>query len=348
MFFFIMACLFASFGYNVLSLSRYGWIPVAVMTAIALFCVAFMGIPRLFELKMSKYAYACFALSMYFAALLFIRDVLLALTDGFGKSYELPSLAAVALLTAVIGAVGVRNAVCVRTVRYNIPVKSPGIRRIGFFSVLHLGNVVGAAHTCRVAALLNDADCDVVIFGGDMFTGDPCAVRDRDDAAAALKTIHTRYGCFACRGNHDAESAVMTDFMRRAGIRLLVDAAVELEGLTFVFREDHRRQKFYGISQSISDIVGKDCRSPLIVVDHEPNRMEEAVESGAALVLSGHTHAVQLFPANILYRFMYKPSYGVYRKGDTYAVTSCGAGLWGPPMRTGSRSEIVIIELNNG
>jgi len=61
--------------------------------------------------------------------------------------------------------------------------------------------------------------------------------------------------------------------------------------------------------------------------------------------LSGHTHAGQIPPMDIIVRFYFKYPHGLYRKGNAYLYTSAGTGIWGPPMRTTSRSEIVKITL---
>jgi len=85
---------------------------------------------------------------------------------------------------------------------------------------------------------------------------------------------------------------------------------------------------------------------PLIVLDHQPIGLEEAQQAGADLLLCGHTHAGQLFPLNIINRFIYEKNWGYLKKGRTHIYVTSGAGTWGPAVRTGSRSEIVLLELS--
>jgi predicted MPP superfamily phosphohydrolase len=38
-------------------------------------------------------------------------------------------------------------------------------------------------------------------------------------------------------------------------------------------------------------------------------------------------------------------AYGLHRVGRLQVFTSYGAGTWGPPLRVGTKSEIVLIRL---
>jgi hypothetical protein len=52
-----------------------------------------------------------------------------------------------------------------------------------------------------------------------------------------------------------------------------------------------------------------------------------------------------MWPLNYLTRRIYELSYGYLKKGDTHFIVSSGFGLWGPRVRLGSRSEVLIIDL---
>ena len=68
-------------------------------------------------------------------------------------------------------------------------------------------------------------------------------------------------------------------------------------------------------------------------------------QTGLDLVLSGHTHSGQIFPFNHIVRLFYKPSSGLHKYNNTYQYITSGTGTWGPRMRLGSRSEIVLLEI---
>ena len=68
---------------------------------------------------------------------------------------------------------------------------------------------------------------------------------------------------------------------------------------------------------------------------------------GASLVLCGHTHRGQFFPATIFTRWANgrRFFYGRESFGRTEAVISSGAGFFQLPMRIGTDSEVVEIRL---
>ena len=82
-----------------------------------------------------------------------------------------------------------------------------------------------------------------------------------------------------------------------------------------------------------------------ILLAHEPDNYKMASDAGIDLMLSGHTHAGQIPPIDILVFLIYKHGYGLYPNGNGFAYTSSGTGSWGPPMRFLSYSEIVKFTL---
>ena len=84
---------------------------------------------------------------------------------------------------------------------------------------------------------------------------------------------------------------------------------------------------------------------PVIVLDHEPKELEELSKAGVDLVLSGHTHDGQIFPANILLKFISENSYGYKKVGNMDDIVTSGVGLFGPYMRVGTISEVCNIKV---
>jgi predicted MPP superfamily phosphohydrolase len=71
-------------------------------------------------------------------------------------------------------------------------------------------------------------------------------------------------------------------------------------------------------------------------------------EEGISLQLSGHTHRGQMWPWTLLVSRIYGPfAYGLHRLNRLLVYTSSGVGTWGPPLRVGTKSEIVLIRLEN-
>jgi predicted MPP superfamily phosphohydrolase len=84
---------------------------------------------------------------------------------------------------------------------------------------------------------------------------------------------------------------------------------------------------------------------PIILMSHKPVGFPEAVQKGVSLQLSGHTHRGQILPLNLLVPLAFKYAYGLYTLDASYIYTTSGTGLWGPPMRIFTNSEIVSIDL---
>ena len=88
---------------------------------------------------------------------------------------------------------------------------------------------------------------------------------------------------------------------------------------------------------------------PTILLSHQPKSLsllsfDEL--NNISLVLSGHTHAGQIFPFSLL---VWAAQGYIYGESDitprTKLVVSSGAGFWGPPMRILSNNEIVVLNL---
>lgn len=251
------------------------------------------------------------------------------------------------------------------TVHKACAVAQGGELRIALVSDLHLGYNVGAAQVQRVVEKINEAQPDVVVLAGDVFDNEYAAVREPDKIAALLRGIHSRFGVYACWGNHDvseqllagfsfaaadpgAEDDAFRAFFRQAGVRLLEDESVLVgDAFYLVGRQDPQRQKKLG-GERLSPaqlLAGLDMDKPVFVIDHQPRQLEELAAAGADLDLSGHTHNGQLFPGNILIRLFWKNPAGILQVGSMTSCVTQGAGVWGPAMRVGTDSEVMLLRV---
>jgi hypothetical protein len=62
-------------------------------------------------------------------------------------------------------------------------------------------------------------------------------------------------------------------------------------------------------------------------------------------MLSGHTHAGQVFPGTLLAPLFFPLSKGLHLRDGTYFFVSQGAGTYVMRMRLGSSNEINLIRL---
>jgi len=131
--------------------------------------------------------------------------------------------------------------------------------------------------------------------------------------------------------------------IRKTRIRPLLDERMELNGLRIIGSAFPERWQKKDLGPVLKDL---DLSKPNILLIHAPTQVETARKAGIALQLSGHTHNGQMFPLKLFTSLIFKGyDYGLHRQGDFSIYTSSGAGTWGPPMRLGSRSEIVVLTL---
>jgi predicted MPP superfamily phosphohydrolase len=230
------------------------------------------------------------------------------------------------------------------------------VLKIAVLSDIHLGHLTGSRYLKKLVTAVNEQFPDIVLLLGDTIDSGYFFRNEdgTDEAAGLLSSFEARLGTWAILGNHDYYVGAdrVKDFLSESNVRLLTDEAVDVEGvLTLVGRVDRAASR-YGINRlSIADIVSSSRLAadrfvqPMIVMDHQPFNLEESMEYGAALQLSGHTHRGQIFPFNFIIASIYEKSYGLYKKGSTNYYISSGAGVWGSPVRTVGRPEIVIINI---
>ncbi len=93
------------------------------------------------------------------------------------------------------------------------------------------------------------------------------------------------------------------------------------------------------------------CRRPddhyTVWLDHEPRDFKNAAAAGADLILSGHTHGGQVWPAGAVGMVAKNErNYGRKNIADHCdAIVSGGTGTWGYKFRTQGRTEIVCAEI---
>ena len=221
--------------------------------------------------------------------------------------------------------------------------------KIAAVSDIHLGSIIRKRSIRKLSDILEEIRPDVVFLLGDIVDGEIGPVL-RGDLLKYFVMPHTVDGLYAITGNHEfiGGGSRTIPYIESKGIRVLKDETVTLPGgIQLIGRLDRDSRRYFGkdrkpLRELFSNI---DLSKPVIVLDHQPFNLEEAEQNGADLQMSGHTHNGQLWPLNLLTRRMYELSYGYLRKGSTHFIVSSGYGLWGPRVRSGSRSEIVLVNV---
>jgi len=220
-------------------------------------------------------------------------------------------------------------------------------RRVALVTDVHLGPLSGAPFLERVLARLRSLQPDAVFISGDMFDGPTLGL---DRMVAPWREFSVPRGIFYVTGNHDefAERSLYLDPVRRVGIRVLNNEMVSLDGLQVVGVHDSEAGDPAKLREILRE-VRIDREKPSILLAHRPIHLSIAEEEGISLQLSGHTHRGQIWPWNLLVSRIYgRFAYGLGQLGHMLVYTSSGVGTWGPPLRIGTQSEIVLIQFEEG
>ena len=150
-------------------------------------------------------------------------------------------------------------------------------------------------------------------------------------------------------GNHDefVDRSIFLNAVKGTGIRVLNNEKVNVDALQVIGIHDSEAENPAEL-RSILRQVQVDPLRPSILLAHRPVNLPEAEAEGISLQLSGHTHGGQMWPWNLLVSRIYgRAAHGLSRLGKLQVYTSNGVGTWGPPLRVGTKSEIVLIKFEN-
>jgi len=89
-----------------------------------------------------------------------------------------------------------------------------------------------------------------------------------------------------------------------------------------------------------------DPSMPLFVISHEPDHLSDYNAHGVDIVLSGHTHAGQFFPLTIVQPFVWENYWGMKMIDSMYSFVTSGIGVYGPDIRVGTNSEVMVIDVH--
>ncbi len=220
-----------------------------------------------------------------------------------------------------------------------------------FIADMHLGVMVESSFLKKIIQEVNDLKPDIILIGGDTVDMNVGEI-ERSGHGKTLSLFRAPLGVYAVTGNHEYISGVeeSVEFISRFGITFLRDRAVKInDSFYLVGREDLSGRNRFAEGKILPDILsGLDRDCPVILLDHQPGRIDEAVRERVDLLLCGHTHNGQLFPLNLITGAVYKVSHGYQRIGETQIYVTSGAGTWAPPVRIGNVPEIVQLKIEFG
>ena len=274
------------------------------------------------------------------------------------------------ILIITISIFGIFHAKKIKVSSYNVTVDKTvpdtDSLKIVLLADTHFGYNAGAIHAQEIVNTINHQNPDLVCIAGDIFDNEFDAIREPEEIEKILQTIHSRYGVYACWGNHDLNEPIlagftfnqnandisdprMKEFLQKSNIHLLEDESVLINNKFYIVgRKDASLSEKVGeIRQTPKQLTSSiDKTKPVIFIDHQPKELQELADAGADLDLCGHTHDGQTFPGNITVRFLWENPCGYLKKDNMHNIVTSGAGVWGPAMRIGTDSEICVINVS--
>jgi predicted MPP superfamily phosphohydrolase len=258
----------------------------------------------------------------------------------------------------IIGTIVLLGSICItvygvlrakRLFTHSVLVKIPSIpeiwksKRVVWVSDLHLGQVYGSEHAEKVVKHITRLSPDIVFVGGDVFDGTKAP--DLHALVAPFKALRPKDGIYYITGNHEefGDKKIFIDAVMNAGMRVLMDECSIIDGMQIIgvdYAHAADESNFKTLLQNISH----DPMLPSILLKHEPKHLDVAEEAGISLQISGHTHRAQMWPLEYIAKLSYKGyAYGLKPFKKMQVLISSGAGTWGPPLRVGTESEVVLI-----
>jgi hypothetical protein len=270
-----------------------------------------------------------------------IPSVGLVVAGGYGAG----------LVLALWGVMVRRRWVRVRTIDVpvlGLPTAFDGYR-IAHLSDLHIGSLNPRAQAEAWVRHVNALDVDLVALTGDYVTS---GVGFHEDIAAVIGAMRGKDGTIAVMGNHDyfGDGDPLVKLMRNERVTVLRNERTE------IVRGEHRLE-IAGVDDTWTrranirrTLDGRDERTPLVVLAHDPQLFPELAKRGAALVLSGHTHWGQVAVPFMSTRYnlsarAYRYHADIYKEGDATLYVHPGLGTTGPPVRLGVAPEITVLRL---
>jgi uncharacterized protein len=229
--------------------------------------------------------------------------------------------------------------------------------RIVQLSDIHLKEFTEEAFLQAVVRKVNALRPDLIALTGDFISIGPLPRRFGSEWSYSCARILSELGCnlrYAILGNHDASVSkpAVTEALVSHKIPVLSNSAVAIE-------RGGERIWLAGIADAFVDTPNLSLalprtrnadREPLILLAHEPDFADHALNHRVSLILSGHTHGGQVRLPFLTPQFL-PPLGRKYVEGHfsfadgTQLYVNRGIGTIGVPLRFRCPPEITVITL---
>jgi hypothetical protein len=274
------------------------------------------------------------------------------------------------LFCIIILAVGIKNAETIHTIHHPVETQKGISMRVVMISDMHLGYMNVQRKWQRIINQISDLNPDIVLLTGDFFENEN-GYAAKKDIARPITQLNPRFGIWAVMGNHEyiAGGEKSLEYFQQLGVTVLRDSSVIIEDKLLLIGQEDPAIAFRGSGKTpktlcqLFDDLFPDSQ---VALKKDPQTHEYGIETalfallmthqvkchkiyqdkGLDLVISGHTHDGQFFPWNLLVKKLFDIGYGFQKRSDSHFFVSSGTGIWGPPIRFATKSEIVVFDIN--
>jgi predicted MPP superfamily phosphohydrolase len=168
--------------------------------------------------------------------------------------------------------------------------------RIVQLTDIHVGPFMRPEQLLAYVRAVNRLDPDLIALTGDFIAG---AEDEVAPCVEALAGLTSRYGIFACLGNHEiyaGAAARITELFADRGIHMLVNDAATIcvgDSRIAILGIDDLRAGSPDLRQALS-AVENHAGGVKILLSHRPEIFHRAAQHGIDLVISGHYHGGQV------------------------------------------------------
>ncbi len=297
------------------------------------------------------------ALCVYIFFLYIIIDIVKVIFKILHKKYinnHIQGIIAVSI-SIIVCFLGYINSHITNIKEYNITLNktlySP--LKIVALADIHIGADMSSRRLGKEIQIINDLNADIIFIVGDIIDNN---INDfTNKHIEQFQKLNAPLGVYVVLGNHEYYSGNKDEILsvfNKAGFKTLIDDVAYIsekdfyiigrDSLLHTNDNSNKRQNIQALYEKIEDKT-----KPIIILDHIPISSLDGRNINADIQISGHTHDGQFFPINIIVRKMYELASGMIKYDGFHFFVTSGLGLWGPPMRVGTDSEILLINVIN-
>ncbi len=229
---------------------------------------------------------------------------------------------------------------------YSITVDKPMLKpvRIALASDTHLGLLVGKKQLTKLQQIVNHENADILVLAGDIMD-DNVIEYHRLNLENEFSKLHAPLGVYAVMGNHDKFSHdSISQALNQTPIHLLQDDIVQIDSTINIIGRLDARYKNRATTASLVNKINNP--HPILLIDHQPNEIKTNALTDIDIQMSGHAHGGQIFPATLIGKVIHYLDYGYLQENNKHFFVTSGFGFWAIPLRIGTQSEVMIIDIN--